>query len=217
MDEFQRLMNVANRLLGPGGCPWDQEQTYESLRGCILEELYELIEAVDLKDYQTMREELGDLYFNLIFYCKIAEKEAHFTTAEVLNEVAEKLIRRHPHVYGDVKLEHQEQLFDQWERIKREEKKGKRKSALDDVPKDLPALARAAKVLKKFDKLKFAPQKIHLEDAEESIGQELLDLVRRARTLGVNPELALRKILARTEADFRAQEFPPENNPSTKD
>lgn len=101
MREFDELIEIIDRLLGPDGCPWDKEQTLQSLRSSVLEEVCEVIEAIDLNDNAHIKEELGDLFFNTIFLCKIAEKEKRFTVTEILKELNEKLIRRHPHVFGE--------------------------------------------------------------------------------------------------------------------
>ena len=148
MASFDRLFEIMDALLGPEGCPWDREQTVESLRSTVLEETCELIEAIDLGDPYHMAEELGDLAFNVVFFCRLGEKQGLFTTEQMLEGICEKLIRRHPHVFADGDaIEDSEAVLEQWEKIKAEEKE-KRESALDGLPPQLPALLRAHKVLK---------------------------------------------------------------------
>lgn len=211
MREFDELVEVLERLLGPNGCPWDREQTLNSLRSSVLEETYELIEAIDLNDSGHIQEELGDLFFNVIFLSKIAEKEKRFTMDSVLREVSAKLIRRHPHVFGDAVVENVEAVWKQWNKIKENEQgKAHRKSALDGIPKDLPSLARAQKSLKKMRKAHFeevpkAKISDHFED-EEDLGKILLQLVDKAQQKGLDAEHALRKALVYLEKDFRNYE-----------
>ena len=128
MKEFTDLLDLTDTLLGPNGCPWDQEQTFESLRKSVVEEVYELVEAVDEGCRQKILEELGDLAFNFIFFCKLGEKEGAFSTEDVLKAIYEKLVRRHPHVFGEAKISTTTELIEQWERIKSQEK-GNRKIA----------------------------------------------------------------------------------------
>lgn len=208
MKEFEDLIQVIERLLGPNGCPWDQEQTLQSLRSTVLEEVCEVIEAIDLNDNEHIREELGDLFFNVVFLCKIAEKEQRFTMASILSELTEKLIRRHPHVFGDgKKIKTVDELYEQWDKIKKEEKgKNIRKSILDGISKHLPALARAQKSLKKMKKSGYLHSLPQLNDLpinnEKELGEYLLSLVTLAQEKGLDAEHALRKALAHLEKDF---------------
>lgn len=205
MHEFDELVRITDHLLGPNGCPWDREQTLKLTRAGVLEEVCELIEAIDLEDAHHIREELGDLMFNAIFLCRLAEKEGVCHMQEVLHEVNEKLIRRHPHVWGEVKMENAEDLLKQWETIKQGEKgKTHRKSALDGIPKGLPALSRAYKAIKKISKTGFEGFSQRADSSpEEALGDELLALVFKAQKVGIDPEQALRGKLARLEKDFR--------------
>lgn len=210
MHEFDELVNVTDHLLGPNGCPWDRDQTLKLTRAGVLEEVCELIEAIDLEDAHHIKEELGDLMFNAIFLCRLAEKEGVCNMQEVLHEVKEKLIRRHPHVWGESKVENTEDLLNQWESIKQTEKgKTHRKSALDGIPKGLPSLSRAYKIIKKIAKTEFAlPQAKEAPKNEEgAIGEELLKIVLKAKEAGVDPEQALRNKLAYLEKDFREFEL----------
>lgn len=210
-QELKRLLEIIERLLGPGGCPWDREQTLHSLRSNIVEESCELVEAIDLNDSQHIKEELGDLCFVALFLCKIAEKEQHCTAAEAIYDISEKLVRRHPHVFGDVQINDSKAVVKQWNEIKSKEKgKSHRKSALDGIPKQLPALARAQKIAKKVRKANFeiVKEKISLSNIkdEASLGQLLLQIAALADEAGLDAEHALRKALTHTEKQFRAFE-----------
>ncbi len=129
MKDFNEVLEILDRLMGPQGCPWDRKQTFETLRESVVEEAHEVVEAVDEGDDQHLCEELGDLLFNVVFYCKIAEKDGKFTTVDMLNGLRDKLIRRHPHVFGDAVIENEAELLVQWNRIKEEERV--RKTSID--------------------------------------------------------------------------------------
>lgn len=209
MNKFQALMDVATRLNGPKGCPWDHTQTFLSLQPYVLEEAYEVIEAVDANDDEKIVEELGDLLYTVVFYAKIAEKEGKFTIDEILDCVREKLIRRHPHVFTDLEIEHVDEIMQQWEKIKKEEKgKEERKSVLDGIPKNLPTLFKAQKVLRKMRRAEFEGLSKFSNEGltEESVGKEMLDLVLRAEDAGIDVESALRRTLSKLEEEFRRQE-----------
>ena len=118
MKEFIQILELIDTLLGPNGCPWDKEQTFESLRETVTEEAYELVEAIDLNDKEKILEELGDLFFNAIFFCKLGEKEEVFSTEKVLQELYDKLVRRHPHVFGETVIGNVSELYEQWEQIR---------------------------------------------------------------------------------------------------
>lgn len=148
------LEKIIKQLREPGGCPWDIIQTHESLRQNLIEEVYEVIEAIDLKDPKLLCEELGDLLMQIVFHARVAEEEGIFSMQDVVNEVTEKLVRRHPHVFGDVSVKDAAEVLLNWEAIKRREKKD-RKSVLDGVPKDLPALLAAYKLQNKASKVGF--------------------------------------------------------------
>jgi len=211
MKEYEELNTIVDRLLGPGGCPWDREQTMKSIRSNIIEESAELVEAIDTEDNAHIREELGDIFFLAIFFCKLAEKEGRCTTKEVLQEINEKLIRRHPHVFGEAKIADSDAALKQWGEIKQTEKsKAHRKSALDSIPKGLPALARAQKVHKKLHDANYPDiPKIKEEQIkdEESLGKALFRLVAQAQEKGLDAEHALRKILVSLESQFRKHEL----------
>ncbi len=191
--------------MGPGGCPWDREQTLETLRSTVLEETCELIDAIDIGDAKHIAEELGDLAFNVVFFCRLGEKQGVFTTEQVLKTICEKLVRRHPHVFAEsnIDVEDSEAVVEQWERIKAEEKK-ERESALDGIPAALPALARATKVLRQTRKA--ALPQLEPKNREEEFGLQLLQLTHKAREEGIDAENALRKVLSKQEAAFRQWE-----------
>lgn len=211
---FQRLIDVLYTLRE--ACPWDRKQTMESLRHLTIEELYELTDSILIKDYPEIKKELGDVMMHLLFYAKIAEEENHFTLVEVLNEVCEKLIYRHPHVYGEIQIDNEEQVKQNWETLKLKEGN---KSVLSGVPKGLPALVKAYRIQDKvrgvgFDwedkkevwakveeelsefKAEFnieKPEEANMEKAEAEFGDLLFSLINYARHIGINPENALER------------------------
>lgn len=210
MKLFENVSDVLDRLLGPDGCPWDREQTFQSLRSSVLEETCELIEAVDRSDSQHIKEELGDLYLNFIFFCKIAEKEGLFTTVEVLEGLVDKLIRRHPHIFGEAEAKDTAEVLRQWERIKKTEAHSAGlESILDSIPKQLPALARAQKSLKRMGKAQYSnlpsPSSEDYRD-EDQLGEALLSLVCAVEAKGLDAEQALRSALEKRETAFRSWE-----------
>lgn len=209
LQKIKELLTVLNTLLGPNGCPWDREQTLEMLRSTLLEEAAEWVEAVDLGDIKHMEEELGDLFLNLFFISKLAHKEGKFTMDAPFSHVIAKLIRRHPHVFGSKKLKTAEEVANQWEAIKQQEKQ-ERKSALDGISKALPALMRAAKLGKKLKKTSFCLQEFKSLKwewmDEKSLGEALFSLSLHAQEMKIDPEIALRKTLSTIEQRFRAQE-----------
>ena len=209
--DFSPLVDIMRQLRAPGGCPWDRVQTPESLRKHILEEAYEVVEAIDMKDARLLAEELGDLLLQIVFQARIAEEAGQFSMQDVVDGITDKLVRRHPHIFGDVQLSDAAAVLANWEAIKRKEKP-ERKSRLDGVPKDLPALSAAAKLQGKaadagFDWDDVAPvvEKCREEwrellaameekDAahiEEEMGDLLFAVVNLSRFLKVNGELAL--------------------------
>lgn len=154
-DEF---VDIVKTLRSENGCPWDREQTHTSLRPCLMEEAAEVLAAIRIYDttgsYENLREELGDVLLQVVMHAQIAKEEGLFTMEDVVSEVAEKMVRRHPHVFGQVKADNSEQVLANWEDIKKKEKEGKKdvQSPLREIPRELPALTRAQKVLKKVDK-----------------------------------------------------------------
>lgn len=198
MNEIQRLLEILDRLLGPNGCPWDREQTFESMRLSILDEAYEVVEAVDLKDPKKIAEELGDLLLNVFFYCKLGEKSGEFHTEEVAQQVNEKMIRRHPHIFGNESIETSDQLRKRWEEIKKEEKAHLPKQGMfDGIPHHLPSLLKSQKCIKKMFKSKIMnKEKTYQQfDDEETLGKQLFEIAAAAEKQGLNAELALNKYL----------------------
>lgn len=150
---FDSLRLLVEVLRGEGGCVWDREQTHESIRNNIIEETYEVVEAIDKSDSALLREELGDVMLQVVFHSRIEEEKGSFDIEDVTTEVVDKMILRHPHVFGDVKVADSGEVLDNWEKIKKEEKQRKTvKESMLSVPKQLPALMRAAKVIKKAKK-----------------------------------------------------------------
>lgn len=209
MDEFEDLLAVIERLLAPDGCPWDREQTLQTMRALLLEETCEVIEAIDIDNNLLIEEELGDLFFNVVFLSKLAEKERRFTLKDVLRHITAKLIRRHPHIFGEANVNTSEEVLKQWEAIKQAEKGNQaHRSALEGIPKGLPSLARAQKMGKKLRDLQFFVE-MKAEDfpsVEDRAGQALWELVQQLAQQGISAEEALRKRLAGLEEEFRAWE-----------
>lgn len=206
MEAFKKLIEVADRLNDlKTGCPWDIKQTFSSLQKYILEEACELIDAVDKGDLEEMVEELGDVLYIVVFYCKVAEREGSFTLENVLEILKEKLIRRHPHVFGGLQCSSSEEVVTAWEKIKKKEK-SHRANALEGIPRSLTALARAQKILSKL--IEHESEEIALNASqkidEEGLGQQMVELVLRAEHHGLDAEKALRKALNKYESALSA-------------
>lgn len=156
---YEEFMDIIATLRSENGCPWDKEQTHDSLRPCMIEEAYELLAAIRIYDKSgdadNLKEELGDVLLQVALHSQIAKEEGLFTMEDVVSDIAEKMIRRHPHVFGDVYADNSDQVLKNWEDIKKKEKEGKSwvTTPLRDIPEELPALVRASKVYKKTDKL----------------------------------------------------------------
>lgn len=156
---YEDFLEIIAYLRSKDGCPWDREQTHMSLRPCMMEEAAEVLAGIRIYDqtgnYENLREELGDVLLQVVMHARIAEEEGIFTMEDVVNEVAEKMVRRHPHIFGSVQADTSEQVLANWEDIKKKEKEGKTyiTSPLREIPEELPALTRGMKVLKKVDKL----------------------------------------------------------------
>src|SRR6185503_17064469 len=151
------LLKVMAKLRSPKGCPWDREQDHMSLRWHAVEEVYELLDAIEARDDHELEEELGDLLLQVVFHCQLAKERGAFNFEKVARRITEKLIRRHPHVFGTTKVKDVDEVWANWEKIKHAEKKGtrhERPSALDGIPKHLPSLLRAEKLVKKARKVK---------------------------------------------------------------
>jgi MazG family protein len=237
MDEsegFERLVAIMDRLRGPDGCPWDREQTWHSLRRFLLEECYEVADALDRRDLRDLREELGDLLFQIVFLARLAKEAGAFTVADVVGGIAEKMVRRHPHVFGDDRAETSDEVLRRWEEIKRDEKSDAdvhagtgRSSILDGIPRALPALmkaqqmgARAArvgfewtseteivdKIEEELDELRAAVRSGGRPEIEEELGDFLFGTVMLARRLHIDPEAALERANAKFRARFTRME-----------
>lgn len=219
---FDELVKIMERLRSPEGCPWDREQTRESLRPFLVEESYELLEALDENNPDKIKEELGDLLFQIIFHCQISRELGQFDVHEVTKAIVEKMIARHPHVFSDKKFRTAEEVRGWWDEHKKKEKK--QKSLTDGVPKTLPALLRAQKlqdrvsrvgfdwekiedIFKKLDEeleeLKNALKKEDSRGIEDEIGDIFFVLVRISSFVSVNPEDALRKTISKFIHRFR--------------
>ena len=210
---FEKLASIVNTLMGENGCPWDRIQTRESLKPYLIEEAYETLEALDENNAEHIKEELGDLLYQILFHSKIAEINKEFTIEDVVNSLSDKMVRRHPHVFKKSKLETPDQVISQWEEIKKKEKKQRSDSILESIPKQLPGLLRAQKLQKKaakngFDWDQIEDELVNLdeeiaefkealrsgkkENLESEFGDLLFIMVNIARHLGINAEEALR-------------------------
>ncbi len=225
---FDDLIRIMARLRAPDGCPWDREQTHESILSCLIEEAYEFVDAVERKDAPNMREELGDLLLQIVFHSQMAGEAGRFDVEAVIQGLCEKLIRRHPHVFGEGRLEKADEVQAQWDELKKIEK-GPRGSegALGEIPKALPALLKAFKIQKRAAKTGFdwpdwkgpmakvseelnefaaEAEKGDAEAAARELGDLLFAAVNLGRFLGVDPERALAQTNAKFIARFRAME-----------
>ncbi|MBP7142390.1 MAG: MazG family protein [Opitutaceae bacterium] len=222
MSAIDELRQTIARLRGPGGCPWDQEQTHASLVRCLIDEVSELIETIDGLDMPHMREELGDVLIQVIFHSQLAEERGAFTFEDVAREVNEKLIRRHPHVFGDgVRLGTASEVIVKWEEIKARENAGKspaRRGVFKELPARLPALMFAEAVWKQIEKKKLpvdgavevaAVRRLEPELDEETLGRRLFELTAAARARGLDPEGALRLHATRVMRDVEARSHSP--------
>jgi tetrapyrrole methylase family protein/MazG family protein len=211
MQEFQRMLDIIDKLLGPNGCPWDREQTMKSIRCDLIEESCELVDAIDSEDNDHIQEELGDALFVVTFMSKLAEKEKRTNVNAVLKEINEKLVRRHPHVFGEAVVENSAGVLTQWNKIKSTEKgKEHRKNVFDSIPNGLPALAKAKKVCKKLKDSHFngLPSQKNLPsfENEDQLGNVLFSIVADAQAKGFDAEHALRQTLVNIEKSFRSFE-----------
>src|SRR5262245_26234852 len=228
-DRFESLLSVMARLRGDGGCPWDREQTRESLKPYLLEEAYEVLDAIDECSSGHLIEELGDLLFQVVFHCQVARERGEFSVADVLQRLCEKMVRRHPHVFGESMVADAREALSQWDRIKREEVPAGAapRSALDGVPNILPALLRAQRLQAKagqrgfdwptwqgaWDKMR--EEMVEMEDAlaggdqtriREELGDLLFSAVNVARLLGIDAEDTLRHAGTKFTRRFREVE-----------
>ncbi|RMD94310.1 MAG: nucleoside triphosphate pyrophosphohydrolase, partial [Calditrichaeota bacterium] len=209
-EKFNQLVKIMAQLRGENGCPWDREQTHKSLRQYLLEETFEVLESIDQETWQELKEELGDLLLQIVFHAQIARENKEFTIEEVIDAIIDKLIRRHPHVFGNVEIKTAQEQSIHWEKLKMNEGKS---SVLDGVPKALSALLRAERIQQKaasvgfdwpkiepvwdkiqeeIEELKQASRENNETKIEEEFGDLLFSLVNVSRFLGVNAEDALR-------------------------
>lgn len=223
---FEKLVEIMEKLRSEEGCPWDRVQTHDTLKRYLLEETYELIEAIEKRDFKGMREELGDLLLQVVFHSKIAKDEGYFDIYDVIETISNKMISRHPHVFGNADYKTPEEVLDQWDDRKKEE--GKLKSSiLEGIPIVLPALLRAYKiqsrvakvgfdwdnvdgvidkVYEELDELKDAIKSDDKEKIEEELGDVLFSIVNLSRFLKIDPETALRKTNYKFEERFKKLE-----------
>ena len=222
---FDELCSIVERLRSPGGCPWDRAQTHESLKPCLLEETYEVLEGIDRLEktgsHDNLCEELGDLLLQVLMHSRIAQEDGRFTLEDVISGISRKMIRRHPHVFGEERQALAQEVPGSWEALKKQEKQGRSlKQELEDIPLQLPALARAQKIQKKLagaggreisrrellEKMKACLESLQDAPAREEPGGELLwlaaDLLRRD---GVYAELALEAVSQEKISAQRAQ------------
>jgi len=220
---FERLMEIMRTLRAPGGCPWDAEQTHVSLKRYLIEESYEVIEAIDAGDDALLKEELGDLLLQPVFHAAVAEERGAFTMDEVLDAISDKLVRRHPHVFGEEVIESSEAQVANWEKIKKGEKGEERKKALSGIPPALPALMQAQKITEKAARVGFdwehtdqvfakVMEELHefeeamlagdQEEMEAELGDLIFAIVNLGRFLSIDPEEALRKTIRRFTRRF---------------
>lgn len=211
LDAFARLLTIMDELREQ--CPWDRKQTFQTLRNLTIEETYELADAILEEDLEGIKEELGDLMLHMVFYAKIADEKQAFHIGDALNAVCEKLIKRHPHIYGNVKADTEEQVKQNWEQLKLKEGK---KSVLQGVPKSLPAMVKAYRMQEKTKQVGFEwenaeqvwakvqeemaeyketeDQNLSPEKREEEFGDVLFSLINYARFQGIDPETALERV-----------------------
>jgi len=216
-EKFEKLVAIMARLRAPGGCPWDREQTFDTIKPHTLEETYEVLEAIDARDWPGLADELGDFMLQAVFYAQMASEAGHFDIADSLDAINNKLIRRHPHIFGDTEANTADDVKKRWDEIKAEEKQAKGeqpKLLLESIPRSLPALVEAAQISSRaarsgFDwenaeqvlakleeelhELAEARKQSSHEEIEGEIGDLLFVLVNLARFMKVDPEQALRK------------------------
>ena len=226
-DPFQKLCWVMRRLLGPDGCPWDREQTHESLRQYLIEEAYEVYDAIGDESYDHLKEELGDVALQVVFHAELARRANRFQIDDVLNAICEKLIRRHPHVFGPIQVANSAEVLTNWEEIKKQERADAQKndtSLLAGIPPSLPALQKAHRMQNKvsrvgfdwprmdqvlekareeFEELASARKEADTGRVFEEMGDLLFALVNVARFLDVQPEEALQAACRKFARRFR--------------
>jgi tetrapyrrole methylase family protein/MazG family protein len=224
---FEELVQLMTRLRGPGGCPWDRDQTLETLKPFIIEESYEVVDAIDRGDRRALAEELGDFLLQAVFVAEIARQEGSFDIGDAITAIHEKLVRRHPHVFGDVEAKDAEQVLVNWEKLKNEERKKENQGVLAGVPQSLPALLRASRLTEKAARVGFdwrraedVLEKLDEESGElreaiasgdpakvhDEIGDLLFTMANIARKVGVNAEEALQAANRKFTRRFESME-----------
>ena len=210
---IDELIEVMARLRGPGGCPWDREQDHMSIRFHAVEEVYELIDAIEAGDDHEMLEECGDLLLQVVFHCQLASERKAFDFEQAARTITDKLIRRHPHVFGDSDAKDVDAVWAQWEKIKREEKQGtrhERLSVLDGIPRHLPSLQRTEKLVKKARKNSLDAEPLAKPAKQRytkaTLARELFALAEYAQRKGWQPEALLRAETNRQEKNLRKKE-----------
>lgn len=228
MTAFYELVDVMKKLRAPDGCPWDREQTLETLKKTLVEECYEVIEVMEDEKHEELKGELGDLLLQVVFQAEIMEEKKYFDINDVCKEITEKLIRRHPHIFGDVKVSGSDEVLTNWEEIKKTEKLHKhRESVLDGIPHAMPPLEKAYKIQNKVKKFDFEPKsvensleridsdfldfkKIIEEDNKDKIKEEygklLFSLVNLGKIMDIEPSEELRKENNRFQKRFKDYE-----------
>jgi len=209
-SSINELRQVMARLRSPKGCPWDREQDHMTLRWHAVEEVYELLDAIESRDDQEMIEELGDVLLQVVFHCQLAQERGSFNLDAVARHITTKLIRRHPHVFGNTKVKDVAEVWKNWEAIKRAEKHGTRHaraSVLDGIPRHLPALLRAEKLVKKAKRGKLLDaQKLKRKTTKTNLARELFQLATYAQGKGWSAEELLRNEIGKQERLLRQAE-----------
>ncbi len=227
MSEFERLVDLMARLRAPDGCPWDREQTHDTLKPYLIEEAYEVLDAIDSGDHTQLVNELGDVLLQVVFHAQVAHEGGRFEIEDVAKAISDKLVRRHPHVFGDVEAKDADEVLKNWEQIKSEERHEKGQdspSILEGIPRHLPALLRAERIQKKVARVGFdwdnteeiavkAREEVEefiealsSEDQErmiDELGDILFSIVNLARFVGLSPEEALTRTNAKFIERFR--------------
>lgn len=224
LRKFEKLVEIIEILRAPGGCPWDREQTIEKLKPYLIEETYEVLEAMD-EGGEKLAEELGDLLLQVVFQSQIKKESNEFDIGDVIESINKKLIRRHPHVFGNVDVKNSDEVMKNWEEIKKKEKgHEQRKSQLDGIPKHLPSIMKAHKIQKKASKVGFdwdnpegainkmeeeleefreAYKNKNIENMKEELGDIMFSLINVARMNGIDPEEALNLTIKKFDNRFR--------------
>ncbi|NBS03806.1 MAG: MazG family protein [Verrucomicrobia bacterium] len=218
MPGIDLLIATTARLRAPDGCPWDKEQNHRTICDCLIEEVAELVQAIDRNDLANLREELGDLLFHIVMHAQMASEEGHFNFDDVAKEVNDKMIRRHPHVFGEgIKLDDAEAVIKQWEQIKLTEKGPKKSTLFKELPPALNTVLTAREVWKQIQKKGYdaaqtvdttSVESLRKNLTEEQAGQKLFEMIAACRDSGIDPDSALRrhtaKVVATAEKNVRS-------------